>query len=530
MRIVNVNRFVPKVVTIAGLALMLGVTGTSWAQSGGDPGSTESVTELKSEVNELKQEVTELKGEVGTMRQQASVAAPAAPAGGGAAPPPKTVGEHVGAIEQDVADIKKNLNDNLGVHIHGLTDVTYGYNVNHPQSSGGSKGGPNATAPGGSTNQLREFDSNAIGWSLEQFNIHIDKSADGGVGFLTDINFGQVANVMGQSTRYSNLNPTANLTTNTIVDPTQAYLTYTVPVGQGINLQLGRMVTLLGAEVISVYNNTNYNESRGFLFTLGEPLTHTGLRGTYAFNDKVSATLGVNNGWDDISANNDGQTVEGELSLNSGNLMPDNQSLSAVLNGIYGPEQVNHGNSTLWAIDSVLTYKTPVKGLQFIGEYLYAQEGPPVSVIPAYSSHGNRFCEAGTFCTPTPGFTPGPQGSVNIPNTVSWTGAAGYIVYDWNDNLEFATRGEWFRDSDGARSGLRQTLGEFTETINYKIPAVSGLLARLEYRHDESSAKPFFSNSVLPSTTANVAAGIAGLPAHTYAGQDTLLASAIYAF
>ncbi|HKV55517.1 MAG TPA: outer membrane beta-barrel protein [Candidatus Binataceae bacterium] len=511
------------VASCVGLALLIGRAGIARAQSSD---SSESVTELKTEVSELKQEVQELKGEMGTLKKQEAVAAPEG------TPPaaPKTVGEHVGAIEKDVSDIKKNLSDNLGVHVHGLTDVTYGYNINHPQSSGGSKGGPNPTAPGGSINQLREFDTNANGWTLEQFNIHIDKSSDGGVGFLTDLNFGQVADVMGASTRYSNLNPTANATTNTIVDPTQAYLTYTAPFGKGINLQLGRMVTLLGAEVIPVYNNTNFNESRGFLFTLGEPLTHTGLRGNYAFNDKVSATLGVNNGWDDISDNNDGQTVEGELSMNTGDLMPHNQSLSLVLNGIYGPEQVNHGSSTRWAIDPILTYKTPIKGLQLISEYLYAEEGPPVSVVPAYSSHGNRFCDPSTFCTPAPGFTPGPQGSVNIPNTVSWTGTAGYIVYDWNDNLEFATRGEYFRDADGARSGMRQTLGEITETINYKIPAVNGLLARLEYRHDESGAKPFFSNETIASTPLTISEGVAGLPVHTYAGQDTFLVSAIYAF
>ncbi len=63
-------------------------------------------------------------------------------------------------------------------------------------------------------------------------------------------------------------------------------------------------------------------------------------------------------------------------------------------------------------------------------------------------------------------------------------------------------------------------LGEFTGTLNYKV--TSGLLARLEYRHDESNAKPFFDNSSNPAN--------AGLPFHTLAGQDTLGAYAIYAF
>lgn len=510
-----------------GLALLVAASGASWAaESAADAGSGESVSELKSEVNELKKEVQELKSTVVTMQKQATVAAPAAaPAAGQTASAPQTVGEHVGVIEKDVADIKKNLSDNLGVHIHGLADATYEYNFDRPNTSGGSKGGPNPLANGGRINQLRVFDTDASGWDLTQFNLHIDRTADGGVGLVTDINFGQVANVLRASTRNSNINPAP--TSNDIVDPTQAYLTYTAPVGSGINLQLGRFVTLLGEETINTYNNQNFNESKDFIFGFGIPFTHTGLRGQYSFNDKVGLTLGVNNGWDEITSNNDGQTVEGELSLNTGDLMSAGQSLALALNGIYGPEQVNHGNSTRWVIDPVLTYKTPIKGLQLVGEYEYAEEGPPVSVFPAFSSHGNSLSKlpldgsicAGLHC-----------GTVAIPHTVSWTGAAGYIVYDLNENIEFATRGEWFRDSDGSRTGLRQTLGEVTETLNYKVPAVSGLLARLEYRHDESSAKPFFSNTIFPVTPANVTAGIAGLPTHTWAGQDTFLASAIYSF
>ena len=112
-----------------------------------------------------------------------------------------------------------------------------------------------------------------------------------------------------------------------------------------------------------------------------------------------------------------------------------------------------------------------------------------------------------------------------LTQSASWTGAAGYIVYDWNSNLEFASRGEWFDDSNGARSGLRQTLGEFTETINYKIPQVTGLLARLEYRHDESNAAPFFGSNIAPVNSPNFPN-----PDHTYNGQDTFMADAIYSF
>jgi hypothetical protein len=510
MRITVGRRFTAKLAAPAALAMLLTCAPAVRAQDGA---SAESVADLRSEVQELQKEIHELKGQVTTVQEQQELVPP---------PPadqkPQTIGETVGSLGKSVDDIRTNLATNLGIQVHGLADVTYDYNLNHPNTSNGSKGGPNPTAPGGCLNQLHEFDADCNTYSLAQFNLHIARVSDGGVGFVTDLNFGELANVMAASTRYSNINPGA--VSNNMFDLTQAYLTYTVPVGQGINLQAGRMVTLLGAEVIPTYNNQNFNESRGLLFTLGEPLTQTGIRGTYAFNSNVSMTLGANNGWDDAEDNNDGQSVEGELSLNP------TSNISLVLNGIYGSEQVNRGNTQRWAIDPIATWHTPITGLQVIGEYLYADEGSPIAVAPAYSSHGNRFCIPGVaFCAPAPGYPAGPNGTVNYLQSASWTGAAGYIVYDLNDHIEFASRGEWFRDSQGVRTGLRQTLGEFTEDLNYKVPDVTGLLARLEYRHDESNAAPFFGSTIAPVNSPNFPN-----PDHTYNGQDTFMVAAIYSF
>jgi hypothetical protein len=69
---------------------------------------------------------------------------------------------------------------------------------------------------------------------------------------------------------------------------------------------------------------------------------------------------------------------------------------------------------------------------------------------------------------------------------------------------------------------LRQSLGEFTQTLSYKL--TGGLLTRFEYRHDESNAKPFFGNQV----TITPAAGVVN--AATLAGQDTFSGSAIFVY
>lgn len=455
---------------------------------------------LSGQVDNLRSGQTAATNEIKQIQQAITVAPP--PEANAA---PKTVGEHVAVLEGQLSDVRKNIADNLGVHIHGLVDAGYEYNANDPNTTGGGKGGPNTSTAGavpGRTNQLRVFDQDANSFQLDQFNLHIDRTVEGGVGFVVDLNFGKVAEVLRASTRYSNSNPGG--TSNDIVDPTQAYLTYTVPVGKGINLSAGKYVTLLGEETINTYNNLNYNESKSFIFGFGIPFTHTGIRSQYSFTDRIGLTLGVNNGWDDVSDNNTGKSLEGQLALTP------TDAISLLINGMYGPEQVNHGNSKRGIIDPILSWKTPLTGLTLIGEYLYAHEDAPVSTTPAFSSQGNSL-------TTLPA---GPFGTVAIPHGVDWMAAAGYAVYDLNDKIEFAARGEMFRDSDGARTGLRQTLGEFTGTLNYKV--TSGLLARLEYRHDESNAKPFFDNSSNPAN--------AGLPFHTLAGQDTLGAYAIYAF
>jgi hypothetical protein len=114
-----------------------------------------------------------------------------------------------------------------------------------------------AASPGigvpGKINQLRTFDVNANSFDLRQGNIHIDRTVDQGVGFVMDLNFGQTAQVLQQSTRYSSAGPANIATSNGDVDPTQFYLTWTAPIGSGLNLSAGKFVTLLGAEIIPVY-------------------------------------------------------------------------------------------------------------------------------------------------------------------------------------------------------------------------------------------------------------------------------------
>ncbi len=437
------------------------VTTTTTRATG--PDEEERLNALSGQVGNLQKQQNDTSSEVKQIEAAMVVAQPAANAS------PATIGQHVGLAETNIASIQKNLSDNLGISVHALVDAGYEHNFNQPIHN---------------VNVFRAWDED--GFQLTQGNLHIER--DGTVGFVTDINVGQVANSISGATHYSNVVPVGGQW----IDPTQYYLTYTAPLGSGVNFEAGRFVTLLGAEIIPVYNNQNFNESRGLLFNLGEPLTHTGIRASYTFNDYVSATAGLNNGWDDPAANsNAGPNYEGELTLNN-----KDKSLSLVVNGIWGPNAIGGANgkqvsnSNLGAIDPIFTWKPKfVPNLTLQTEYLYgSQEGP---VINGHSA--------------------------------SWQGAAQYLVYDFTPSLESATRGEFFQDKDGARTtGTGQTVWEITETLSYKIPEVTGLIARLEYRHDNSDENVFTNNDTINPAT--------GTNNHLWRGQDTLAANFIYAF
>ncbi len=86
---------------------------------------------------------------------------------------------------------------------------------------------------------------------------------------------------------------------------------------------------------------------------------------------------------------------------------------------------------------------------------------------------------------------------------------------------EFASRGELFDDEDGSRTGAHQTLWEITQSVTYKVPGVTGLLVRSEYRHDNSNQHSFSNNNFVNPATGEQ---------HQWKGQDTLLGALIYFF
>ena len=242
----------------------------------------------------------------------------------------------------------------------------------------------------------------------------------------------------------------------------QGYLAYNVPVGNGVQLKLGKFNTLVGSEVNEPWLNPNFSKQN--IYALLQPATHTGGLASYAFNDKVSLTVGGINGWDVVEDNNGLPSFIGQLALTP--VAPE----TLLLGIIYGPEQPgNHHNMrTLYDVVNILK---PIDGLLIQTNFDYLHD----------------------------------EGAdIHVPGTAAdaW-GISNTIAYDIHPRLNAAFRAEWIDDEDGARTGIDQGIWELTLDLKWRL--TDYLYMRGEYRHDESNRKPFIHE-------------VAG----TVAGQDSL--------
>ena len=74
-----------------------------------------------------------------------------------------------------------------------------------------------------------------------------------------------------------------------------------------------------------------------------------------------------------------------------------------------------------------------------------------------------------------------------------WVAAAAYFKYAFNNRFAFSPRYEVIDDHNGFRTGLPQTLQEFTLTQEVKLS--NNLITRFEFRRDWSD-RDFFNKSV----------------------------------
>ncbi len=260
----------------------------------------------------------------------------------------------------------------------------------------------------------RVFDSQSNSFALHQFGLQVAKQPKEGFGGLVNVTVGKDAQVIHSF-------PENAGTANSLFDVTQAYGQYA---SGPLTVIAGKFVTLQGTEVIWTPSNPNF--SRSILFG-AIPFTHTGVRATYAVSDTVSLTAGLNNGWDQLTDQNKGKTLE----------------LGATL--------------------------TPIKPLTIVGSYYSGKETLPSTA----EGTRNSLDLVGTYTVIDPltlgaeylnvtqeNFTPGVK--------AKYSGVAGYATYMLTPKLRGVLRVESFTDTDGFHFGTAGTkYKEVTVTGSY---------------------------------------------------------------
>lgn len=293
---------------------------------------------------------------------------------------------------------------------------------------------------------------NSSGYStFHQFDIQHDTfqldQAALTLAFQPKEGFGALVNLMaGEDARVLNAAEQGTASSNNTFNVTQAYAQYaTGP----LTVIAGKYVTLAGAEVIAPTGNTNF--SRSLLF-FAEPLTHTGIRATYAASDQVSLIAGANNGWNTTSTSYGSKT--GEL----GASFTPNKQFSLAAQAYLGKTPSFDAQKTL--VDLVATYNA----------------SDALTLILSYDW--------------------GKQEQNLLPN-LQWNGLAGYVNYAINSLWRVSVRAEYLDDKDGFNTGTAQKLKEGTVTFGF-APAKNFEL-RLEGRYDKSDKVTFLKSVTGPT-------------------------------
>ncbi len=442
------------------VALFVAIPSQAQQQESGQAASAQELQQLRDLVQKLQARVDRLESEKAASQQ--TVTATVTASGSGAAT------AIVATTEQKPAPGPfDGLVDVLGgATLTGFVDTYYNVNFSQPVVPATS-----LTSTGGHVSGLRSWDGQNNNFTLSMAQVALDKPPDASksrIGYHLALMFGSGMYTLNNSEPN---NPRHNLIgygwDQYLME---AYMSYLAPVGKGLQFDVGKFVTPIGAEVVP--NKDNWNYTRGLLYDFAIPIYHFGIRAKYTFNDKVNLTGFVLNGWNNTIDNNSGKTVAASL------VWTPNKKLTITQNYMAGPEQ---DDTSVFALTQPLPF-TPL-------------------VSPNADRHWRQLVDTTVLDNVTPklslqvNFDYGRGDRVpGIPNPVYWTGVAGYARYALAPRDPFTVRYEYYNDHYGFTTGTAQHLNEVTATFEHRFGG--HMISRFEYRRDMSNRPVFFDHSV----------------------------------
>jgi TolA-binding protein len=419
------------------------------------PTQSEAAQKLQERVTQLESEVTELKTLVKQMQSSSQV----------------RTGDSSGAVVAEsvqstttpgqayaTAEDRGNLDFLKGTTINVGIDTNYTYNFNHPV---------------GRVNLLRAYDVLSNNFNFSQASVILDHPPDAAAGRRwggrLDLQFGQATDTLQG-------NPSNEPRPDIYRNIYQAYGTYIVPLGKGLNVDFGKWGSSLGVEGNYTKDQMNYSRSYWFNFL---PFYHMGFRTSYPVNDRFALNYWLINGTNQVEATNGfkdelfGFTAKPVKNLTwtvnyyLGQDHPDRTPASNC-----GPIPVQPGlcftairpapDGRTHIFDSYATWQTTAKlTLQIEGDYviqrLWRDAAPDESSAPSVV-----------------------------------TGGAAYARYQFNPKFALTTRAEYLSDGGGLFSGVNQALKETTVTFDYSLG--NGFLTRYEWQRNFSNQPSFLTD------------------------------------
>ncbi|HKP04359.1 MAG TPA: porin [Chthoniobacterales bacterium] len=188
---------------------------------------------------------------------------------------------------------------------------------------------------------------------------------------------------------------------------------------KGVELQLGKFISLEGAEYVAPVENPFYSHT--YMFNFGIPTSHTGALMTIHANETLDFMAGVTRGVNTaIDDNNDAPAFHGGVKV-----VLDGGKIEVVASTHIGPETHGDNSDPRYFNDVVITWREG--NFKFITNLNYVRDD--LEDAEAY-------------------------------------GVAQYLIYSINKKLSVGIRGELWRDDDGFYVGQYADPSDLTRSVN----------------------------------------------------------------
>ena len=256
-------------------------------------------------------------------------------------------------------------------------------------------------------------------------------------------------------------------------DPVLEYADLYFPVKDGLNIRIGRFLSVPGIEAQLAPNN--YNMTHSLLYTI-DPFTDTGIIGTLKLNKQWIVQLGLSAGHDVAPWSDDRKPSV--ISCLDYSTKSNHDNFYACANGI---NDGKYAYNNLQDYDGTWYHKFNAKWhMATEAWYMYERDVPNVAgnvanpVTPELGANG-AFCAPGELTCTAPEYA-----------------VVNYINREVNSKLMFGFRSDLLDDKKGQRTGIA---GKYTENTLYATKYIgSTIMLRPEIRFDHSWDRKGYNN------------------------------------